>query len=280
MSETNKDANKKEKDNERKEDSTETQGKDETLTGTENRDQDKEESANTESRNESEEEKEKKEETLQELSKEELIGKVEKLRNSLSDSEEEKGKLEENLEKWKDKSENFLDRLQRLQADFENSQKRWDKTRKNLKNQYIGDILQSFLPLYDSFKSAIGDIEKDSSLRQFYKQFLNILKSYGAEPMKVSEGDQFHYNKHEALSSIEREDLPNNTIVDVVQDGWKLNNEVLRYAKVIISRKPEPKKEEKDKDTEEKKEDKEAIKEDTKNSETQGKETDSDESNK
>ena len=58
--------------------------------------------------------------------------------------------------------------------------------------------------------------------------------------MEVKNNDKFDYSVHEALSTIEKEDLPNNTIIDVIQQGWKLDKEVLRYAKVIISREPKP----------------------------------------
>ena len=72
---------------------------------------------------------------------------------------------------------------------------------------------------------------------------MNILKSNKANPIEVKLNDRFDYNYHEALSSIEKEDVPENTILDIIQDGWKLENEVIRYTKVIISKKlklPEP----------------------------------------
>jgi hypothetical protein len=69
---------------------------------------------------------------------------------------------------------------------------------------------------------------------------MNILKSYKAEPIKIKENEQFDYSMHEALSTIEKEDVPNNTIIDVIQDGWKLDKDIIRYAKVIISREPKP----------------------------------------
>ncbi|MFX1386324.1 MAG: nucleotide exchange factor GrpE, partial [Promethearchaeota archaeon] len=61
--------------------------------------------------------------------------------------------------------------------------------------------------------------------------------------------DQFNYIEHEALTTVEKEDIKENSILEVVQDGFKYGKEVLRYAKVIISRKPklpEPEAEEKE----------------------------------
>ncbi len=42
------------------------------------------------------------------------------------------------------------------------------------------------------------------------------------------------------LSSIEKDDLPNNSIIEIIQDDWKINEDVLRYTKIIISRVPPP----------------------------------------
>jgi len=58
--------------------------------------------------------------------------------------------------------------------------------------------------------------------------------------MKVNINDLYDYYYHEALNSIKRDDLPNNSIIDVIQEGWMLGKHVLRYAKVFTSRKPKP----------------------------------------
>jgi len=66
------------------------------------------------------------------------------------------------------------------------------------------------------------------------------LKFHKAEPIEVKVNDPFDYSYHEALSSLERGDLPNNSIIEIIQDGWKMDKNVLRFAKVIISREPAP----------------------------------------
>ncbi|MCJ7647274.1 MAG: nucleotide exchange factor GrpE, partial [Candidatus Lokiarchaeota archaeon] len=54
------------------------------------------------------------------------------------------------------------------------------------------------------------------------------------------------------LSSIERDDVPNNTIIEVIQDGWRLDKNVIRYAKVIVSREPKPPEPEKEEESDQK----------------------------
>jgi len=163
-----------------------------------------------------------------------LISKYNKLK-------ENSNKDKELLTKYQKESESWKNKHMRLQAEFENAQKRWEKNRQNLRKEYIAYTLKSFLPLYDSFKKALeGDDKNKAILKQFYDQFVGILKFHKAEPIEVKLNDPFDYSYHEALSSLEKDDVPNNSIIEIIQDGWKMDKDVLRFAKVIISRKPAP----------------------------------------
>jgi len=163
-----------------------------------------------------------------------LIAKYNELKESSKKDKEALIKHQKESDSWKNKH-------MRLQAEFENAQKRWNKNRQNLRAEYTGRTLKSFLSLYDSFKKALdGDDENNTILKQFYDQFMSILKFYKTEPIEVKINDLFDYSNHEALSSIEKDDLPNNSIIEIIQDGWKMNKDVLRYTKVIISRIPPP----------------------------------------
>jgi molecular chaperone GrpE len=169
------------------------------------------------------------------FSKEDLIKEKEELEKKLNDLKE---KIEK-LQKEKDDSKN---KYMHLQAEFENAQKRWDKNRQNLRTEYTASVLKNFLPLYDSFKKAMetaNEAEK-KHLNGFFNQFMSIFKSYGAEPIEVKINDPFDYNLHEALTSVEKEDVAENRVLEIVQDGFKYGKEVIRYTKVIISRKPKP----------------------------------------
>jgi molecular chaperone GrpE len=211
---------------------------------------------------------------LEYFSKEEAIENIKKL-------EKETEELKEKVKKLEEQNQQSKDKYMRLQAEFENAQKRWDKNRQNLRTEYTASVLKSFLPLHDSFKKALENANETEKniLNGFFSQFKNILKSHGAEPMHVEINDKFDYNLHEALSTIEKEDVEENTILEVVQDGWKYGKEVIRYAKVIISKKPkppepEPKEEAKNEELEKRKfvEDEESHEEDSKKHEKSKKE--------
>lgn len=167
--------------------------------------------------------------TLEYFSKEEIVNQMKELEECVKEKDVQIKELNE----WKDK-------FMRLQAEFENAQKRWDKNRQYLKSQYTASALKKFLPLYDSFKKAIENAAEDDQIKQFYKQFMGILKFAGAEPMQTKINESFDYSQHEALTSIEKEDVEENRILDIIQEGWKFDNELLRYAKVVISKKPKP----------------------------------------
>ena len=186
-------------------------------------------------RKETKEVKEKEEEQLklEYFSKDDLVAKIKKLESELKELKEDYKKSIEEKNSWNNK-------YVYLQSEFENAQKRWEKNRQNLRMQYISSVIQNFLPLYDSFKKAVESDAKNDVIKGFYNQFMSILKSNGAEPMPVKINDPFDYSLHEALSSIEKNGVPSNTIVEIAQDGWKLGKEVIRYAKVVISREPKP----------------------------------------
>jgi molecular chaperone GrpE len=164
----------------------------------------------------------------------ELLIECTKLKEESKKDKDRLSELQKEVESWKGKH-------MRLQAEFENAQKRWNKNQQNLRKENIAYTLKSFLPLYDSFKKALdGDDKNQVLLKQFYDQFIGILKFHHAEPIKVNVNDPFDYSLHEALSTLDRDDLPNNSIIEIIQDGWKIDKDVLRFAKVIVSREPPP----------------------------------------
>jgi len=171
--------------------------------------------------------------------------------------------------KLKDKDkiiEDWEKKFMILLADFENYQKRIEKNRIHLQNVVRASILRDLLKIMDSFETAIRHVENNPTtnsedIKSLYNQFLNWFKSYNVEPIPTLKGDIFDYKIHESISYLENPDLPENSIIDVVQTGWKIGKEILRYAKVVISKIPkEPEQEE----TEEKIENEEEVREEIK----------------
>jgi molecular chaperone GrpE len=161
---------------------------------------------------------------------------------SISNLEKELKEFKESTQTLRKENDESKNKYMHLQAEFENAQKRWNKSRQDLRTQYTASVLKNFLPLYDSFKKAIettNDEDKEK-LNGFYTQFMGVFKSYGVQPIEVEINDPFDYSLHEALTSVENDDLPENSIIEIIQDGFKYEKDVLRYTKVVISKKPKP----------------------------------------
>ncbi|MBY9003392.1 MAG: nucleotide exchange factor GrpE [Candidatus Lokiarchaeota archaeon] len=177
---------------------------------------------------------------LEFFSKDEMLAKVTALETQVED-----------LKKSNEENSSWKTKYMRLQAEFENAEKRWIRNRQNLRIEYTASAIKSFLPLFDSFKKALENSDENHDIiKGFYDQFMNILKSHKAIPIDVKINDIFDYTYHEALSSIEKDDVPNNSIIEIIQDGWKLDKNIIRYAKVIVSREPKPPEPEKEKESE------------------------------
>lgn len=135
---------------------------------------------------------------------------------------------------WKDK-------YMRLHAEFDNFRKRTIKERGDLLRTASGDVIKAILPVLDDFDRAIAANAADEDLANvkegfqlIHQKLFNVLSQQGLEPMD-SKGKPFDVDEHEALTQIPapEEDLKGK-VVDVVEKGYRLNDAILRYAKVVV----------------------------------------------
>ena len=186
--------------------------------------------------------------------------------------------LKSTLEEKSKLCEDYLNRLQKLQADFENYKRRSLIEREEIVKYANEELVMKLLEILDSFDSAVNDLEDRLSLPQsksrtehkklethqnkespgdalntFYdgikmihKQLYNALEGEGVEVIKTK-GERFDPFRHEAISRTYRPELDENSIIEEAQKGYVFKSKVIRAAKVIISTKeapPEAKKEE------------------------------------
>lgn len=158
----------------------------------------------------------------------------------LDDMKEDGRKFRE-LEEEKEK---FLRSLLQIRADFDNYKKRQERENSNYKQYVLERFLKRLVCHYDDLIRALNLLKMLESADGITKGFEIIVKNFeklmeeeGVRPMD-SDGQKFDPYKHEALVVEEgRDDLPENTIVEVLDKGYFLNNKVLRPAKVKISKK-------------------------------------------
>jgi molecular chaperone GrpE len=135
------------------------------------------------------------------------------------------------------KIEELTDTLKRLQAEFDNYQKR-DKKEKAEFIRYIhADMTNHLLPIIDSFQLALKSNENTKKffegIKLIYTQLYSLLESQGMRPIK-SVGEKFDPYRHEVLLK-EKSDKEEGTILEEFQTGYMFKDKVLRYSKVKVS---------------------------------------------
>ena len=130
---------------------------------------------------------------------------------------------------------------QRTQADFVNFKTKAAEDKINFYKNANADLIYELLPVLDNFQRAAQhtpkELENDNwaiGIKQIEKQFENILTENGLEKIE-SLGQEFDHNFHEAIEHIPSI-KPENEIVEEVLSGYKFNGEVLRPAKVKVSK--------------------------------------------
>lgn len=132
-----------------------------------------------------------------------------------------------------------------LQAEMENSQKIALKRIENNKFNIKVNVISNFLPIVDSFEAAISKYESTSKqdyqqlldgVKSLQKQFLQVLKSLGIKPIEEIHVP-FNYKEHDVFMKMMDEEQPEDTVIKIAQKGYYLGENVLRPAKVIVSKK-------------------------------------------
>ncbi len=148
------------------------------------------------------------------------------------------------LKQEAEKSGEFQDKLMRLQADFENLRKRLERDKQDFLKFANEGIVLELLNVLDDLERTITLAESGhEDLNAFLKgvemilaHLYDMLKEYVVKPIEA-DGKGFDPNYHEALMQVEDKDLPEHTIVEVLQKGYLMHERVIRTAKVKVSKK-------------------------------------------
>jgi molecular chaperone GrpE len=126
-------------------------------------------------------------------------------------------------------------RLRRALADYQNLERRVEEERKSLLKLSALLLIEKFLPVLDNLESAQAHLQ-DEGLEIVIKQFKDILVAEGVEEIEAI-GSEFNPNFHEAIETEQGE--KDNMVSKVVNIGYKIEDKVIRPAKVVVSRKEE-----------------------------------------
>jgi molecular chaperone GrpE len=133
------------------------------------------------------------------------------------------------------------DKFLRLFAEFENYKRRTSKERTELFSTASQDVIQALLPVLDDFDRAMVELSKheESELSKgvelIKNKLNNTLQQKGLSLVEVNKGDDFNADNHEAVTQIPAptDDLKGK-IIDVIEQGYKLGEKVIRFPKVVI----------------------------------------------
>lgn len=129
-------------------------------------------------------------------------------------------------------------RLEALEQEYQNYRRRTEAVRQDAAEQAQRKTVLAFLPLYDDLERALKapcqDEQYKKGVELMMQKLLSTLTGMKVQPMQ-SLGKCFNPTYHEAVSHVEDESAGEERIVEVVQTGFTMDEEVLRHAKVIVA---------------------------------------------
>ena len=142
------------------------------------------------------------------------------------------------VEKLKVERDQLLDRLARLQAEFENARKRAERERAEYRDYAAGSVVEQFLPVLDNFELALKATGSAHQLRSgvslIVKQMEEILQKMQVHSIPTV-GEPFDPRIHEAMGTVDRDDVPDQHVAEEIRRGFKLRERLLRPALVRVA---------------------------------------------
>ncbi len=177
------------------------------------------------------------EKTSEKLSEEETS------EEEMTEKKEEIEVSEENkIEELENKIAELNDKYIRLAAEYDNYRRRTLKEKMELIKNGGEDVLKSILPVIDNFERALKAIEESSDIdavkegiELIYSNFTDFLKQKGIVEIEAKD-KTLDTDLHEAVAQIPAQDEESKgKIIDVIEKGYKINDKVLRFAKVVVA---------------------------------------------
>lgn len=151
-----------------------------------------------------------------------------------------KEKQEETIEDYKEQIAALKDKYLRQAAEFDNYRKRVIKEKSELILNGGENVINSLLPIIDDFERALKNIDKSDDkdtlkkgVELIYQKLIKALENNGMKTIDTANAD-FNTDFHEAVAMVPTDDKQKGKVVDCVQKGYKLNDKVIRHAKVVV----------------------------------------------
>lgn len=160
---------------------------------------------------------------------------AEEERSAIAAAEEKLKSLERDLETLKDRHLRSL-------AEFENLRKRSEREKSDARRVALADLAREFLPVVDSFESALAHATSDDLAGDFgqgvlliHRQLSDLWRKHGLREVETAGG--FDPNRHEAVATEESTETPN-SVLEVLRKGYTLDDRLIRPALVKVAMRP------------------------------------------
>lgn len=145
------------------------------------------------------------------------------------------------IEKLRAERDVLVDRMARMQAEFDNARKRAAKEQQDYRDYALADTIKTLLPVLDSFDRALKSSPEKSEfhvgVELIQKQLQDALAKLGVQAV-AAKGQQFDPRLHEAIEMVDTEEANDHEVLDELQRGYKLKERLLRPAMVRVARNP------------------------------------------
>ena len=139
--------------------------------------------------------------------------------------------------------EELKEALLRSQADLQNNRRRADRDIENAHKYAVEKFVKDLLAVLDSMDRALElatttdgfDVAMLEGTQMTHKLLLDTISKHGVEPIDPI-GEPFDPQQHQAMSMVESVDQEPNTVIAVMQKGYKLEGRVIRAAMVVVSK--------------------------------------------
>ena len=165
------------------------------------------------------------------------------MKEELAKVKDELDSVKEELYKARESSDNNLNRLKYIMADFDNYRKQMEKQIASKIESSRAELLIKFLNIRDDYSRALEIAKQSKSetvviegLEAILKNLDSVLKSEGVMEIETI-GTPFDPNIHDAISFSYQDNVPENAVTGEIRKGYMLNNKVLRPSLVEISKK-------------------------------------------
>lgn len=156
-----------------------------------------------------------------------------------SDNSEEDKEKKDPMEELEIQVKEANDKYVRLYSDFDNFRKRTMKEKAELIQNASEKVISELLEVLDDFERAINnskDEEQTEGVKLIQHKMMSIFERKGLKKMD-SKGKKFDMDLHEAITEIPApEEELKGCVVDVIEEGYYLNDKVIRFAKVVVGK--------------------------------------------